>query len=359
MTALPRWAAIAFSALNLLGLGGCTTTSLLLGAAGVATDSSVTWEIVKHLHGKLTEGDPTPCAALDSVERALSPRCGEFIAGSLRSADIATSPFGACALATAARDTRLWPALPELIATGARAETCTQPASVALAQANDCPDLMAFSADVRGALASLAQSDPRAAHHDVVRWLSCPNSRAAGIDGVLSTWLTRGALDPGALTFSPLAALHPSAIGSPLAGALEARGHSAEAAFGGYVGTRPGGFEEALRNSDWAALEWWLARMPALANRVPGAQLDWLPLARVLSPGFLAQPGSRAATVGFLLARGADPRTRLPSDPSQSVITLARAIRSPLADLLAAEPPGAEPINTIATNSRALRLVGP
>ena len=34
-------------------LGGCTTTGLLLTAAGVATDTSVTWEIVKHLHAKM------------------------------------------------------------------------------------------------------------------------------------------------------------------------------------------------------------------------------------------------------------------------------------------------------------------
>jgi hypothetical protein len=358
MTSLHRWAAFLAAALGLLASGGCTTTSLLLGAAGVATDTSVAWEIVKHVHGKLTEGDPTPCVALDSVERALSPRCGEFVSGSLRSSDIVTSPFASCALATAARDTRLWPALPELLARGARAQTCVQSAIVVLAQANDCPDMMAVSADVRGALTSLTQSDPRAVHHDVVRWLSCPNSRVAGMDSVLYGWLASGALNPGTLSFSPLAALHPSAIGSPLTAALEARGHTVEAAFGGYMGQRASGFEEALRTSDWAALEWWLDRRPQLANRVPGPQLDWLPLARVLAPGFLAYPDSRADMVNLLVARGADPRTRLPSDPSQSVITLARATRSPLLDLLEAAPPGTEPVNTVAANTRALRLIG-
>ncbi len=358
MTSSPRWAAIAVIALCLLALGGCTPTSLLLGAAGVASDTSVPWAIVKHVHGKLTEGDPTPCAGLDRVERALSPRCGQYVTGSLRSSDVAASQFSPCALATAARDTRLWPALPELIAAGARPETCTQPAIVALAQANDCPDLAAVPADVRGALQNLAQSDSRAVQHDVVRWLSCPNSRAAGLDSVLGTWLANGALDPGPLSFSPLSALHPSALGSPLAVALEARGHTADAALGGYDGQRASGFEEALRTSDWVALEWWLARQPQLANRVPGPQLDWLPLARVLSPGFLAYPGSRADMVGFLVARGADPRTRLPSDPSQTVIALARMMRSPLVDMLQAAPSGAEPVNTVATNSRTLRLVG-
>jgi hypothetical protein len=360
MTFPPRWAAAAVTALGLLSLGGCTTTSLLLGAAGVASDSSMPWAIVKHVHAKLTEGDPAPCAALDSVERALSPRCGEFVAGSLRPADIASSGFSACALTTAARDTRLWPALPELIAIGARAETCTQPPLVALAQANECPNLLAASADVRGAFTGLAHSDPRSVHHDVVRWLSCPNSRAAGLDNVLNGWLAGGALDPGTLSFSPLAALHPGAIGSPLSAALEARGHRVEAAFGGYVGQRASGFEEALRHSDWAALDWWLGRAPQLANRVPGPQLDWLPLARVLAPGFLVHAEGRADMVGFLLARGADPRTRLPSDSSQSVLALARSMRSPLVALLEAAPSSStESAPTLATNSRALRLIGP
>ena len=360
MTSSPRWAAAAVVALGLLALGGCTTTSLLLGAAGVASDSSVPWAIIKHVHAKLTEGEPAPCAALDSVERALSPRCGEFVTGSLRAADIASSGFSACALTTAARDARLWPALPELIASGARAETCTQPPLVALAQANDCPDLTAVPGDVRGAFTGLAQSDPRSVHHDVVRWLSCPRSRAAGIDHVLNDWLASGALAYGALSFSPLAALHPGAIGSPLSAALEARGHSVETAFGGYVGQRASGFEAALRSSDWAALDWWLARSPQLANRVPGPQLDWLPLARVLAPGFVAHPDTRADMVGFLLARGADPRTRLPSDSSQSVVALARAMRSPLVEVLEGAPAsGLEPAPTFATNSRALRLIGP
>ena len=72
-----------------LGLfSGCTTTGLLLSAAGVATDSSVPWAIVKHVHAKLTEGDPTPCVFLNSVQRALSERCGEFVPGSLKAEDI-------------------------------------------------------------------------------------------------------------------------------------------------------------------------------------------------------------------------------------------------------------------------------
>ena len=51
-------------------LTGCTTTGIVLGVAGVATDTSVTWEIVKHIHAKATEGDPIPCMKLNSVQRA-------------------------------------------------------------------------------------------------------------------------------------------------------------------------------------------------------------------------------------------------------------------------------------------------
>ena len=359
MNRLARWAAITATAGSLFGLGGCTTTSLMLSAAGVASDTSMTWEIVKHVHAKLTEGDPVACSGLDSVERALSPRCGTFVSGSLKARDLAASPFGACALTVAARDPRLWPALPELLDVGARAQTCSQSPVVALAQANDCPSLESSSSDVRDALMTLAQNDPRAVHHDVVRWLSCPASRTAGLDGTLSVWLDNGLLEPGKLSFSPLSALHPSDIGSPISAALEARGHTADAALDGFQGERAPGFDEALRTSDWAALDWWLARMPRLANQVPNQQLGWVPLARVLTPGFLAYPASQSDLVNFLLAHGADPRARLPANPSQSVIAMARTMNSPLLGTLeaaAAQKP-AETGNIVASSNRALRLI--
>jgi len=208
-------------------------------------------------------------------------------------------------------------------------------------------------------LMSLTQIDPRTLHHDVVRWLSCPASRDAGLDATLVTWLDTGALDPGRLSFNPLAALHPSDIGSPFSAALEARGHTATTAFDGYFGARASGFEEALRSSDWNALEWWLARRPQLANRVPGPQLDWVPLARVLSPGFLSASAGQAEMVDFLLAHGANPRMRLPSNPSQSIVDLARTLRSPLLATLEAAPSGgsAAGANLVVANSRALRLI--
>lgn len=342
MTRLHRCAAAATAGLTLLLLGGCTTTSLVLGVAGIATDTSVTWEVVKHVHGKLTEGDPRPCIQLSSMDRALNPRCGEFVPGSLRTADLRSTALGECPLTVAARDVRLWPVLPELLAKGARPEHCAQAPLVALAQANDCPAMAGTSADVRRAIGSLAQADSRAVHHDVMRWLSCPQSRAAGLGTALDAWLASGALTPGALGFSPLGALHPSYLASPFAQALEAAGHRPGDAFGGYVGERSSGFEEALRTSDWAALDWWLARQPQLVNRVPprrGDQLAWLPLARVLVPSFLTYPDSRADMVGFLLARGADPAQRLPADPGQTVASLAIKLKSPLAGVLAAVAP--------------------
>ena len=358
MSVLSRWAAAAVTALGLLATSGCTTTSLLVGAAGVASDSSVAWDIVKHIHTKLTEGDPTPCSMLDSVERALSPRCGTFVAGSVREADLASSPFAACALTSAAHDARLWPALPDLIAKGARPQTCALPPAVAFAQAHECPDLSAQTPEVRSAIIGLARTDSRAVHHDVVRWLSCPASRAIGADAVLDTWVTDASLLPGTIAFNPLSALHPSAFDTPLSAALEAQGHRADVSLGSPLGVRPSGFEEALRTSDRGALEWWLARAPQLANRVPGPQLDWLPLARVMTPNFLLYPDTRAAMVDFLIAHGADPRTRLPHDPGQSVLTMARAAKSPLLGALEAAPAGAlDPSPIVAANGRALRLI--
>jgi len=177
---LPRWLALAAIVVGLAGFAGCSTTTLVLGAVGIATDTSVSWEIVKHLHGKLTEGEPVACARLDGIERALNPRCGAFVADSLKGADVGSTRLGECPLTTAARDSRLWPVLPALLAEGARPAACAEAPLVALAQANDCPALGAVPADVQTAFDTLARSDARSVHPDVVRWLSCPNSRAAG-----------------------------------------------------------------------------------------------------------------------------------------------------------------------------------
>ena len=320
-------------------LGGCTTTGMLLGAAGIASDTSVTWDIVKHLHAKATEGDATPCWRIDSVQRALNPRCGPFVAGSLLTKDLRSAALPECPLATLVRDARLWPALPEFLDKGAQPEACSRSPLVELAHQAGCPDFSGASPAVLRSMQWLAEADARAIRHDVVRMLSCPSARMAGLDAVLPRWLAQGALERGTLAFAPLGALHPDYLATPLAHALEAQGHTARDALGSFDGVQPRGFEEALRTSHWAALDWWLARAPELANRVPptqGNQLPWVPLARVLVPTFLAYPARQGETVEFLMARGANPWQKLPFDPASSVVQYARTLKSPMLPVLEA-----------------------
>ena len=331
-------------------LGGCTTTGLLLSAAGVATDTSVTWEIVKHLHAKATEGDDMPCNRLDSVQRALNVRCGAFVPGSVRTSDLQNTTLQSCPLAVAASDPRFWPALPEFIAKGASPEACARSPLVELARwaaasGQDCPDFSTASPAVLESIRWLAVADARAIHHDVVRMLSCPSAVRAGLDAPLATWLAQGDLDVGKVSFGPLGALHPDYLDTPFARALEAQGHTAREGLGGYDGVQPRGFELALRSSQWAALDWWITRVPELANRVPptqGNQLPWVPLARVLTPNFLTYPASRTEMVEFLLARGANPWQKLPYDAASSVVQYAHALKSPQLVLL--DPPVAPTI---------------
>jgi hypothetical protein len=306
--------------LSSLLTGGCTTTMVLM-----------------HVHQKLTEGDPEHCVSLNSVDRALQPRCGAFVAGSLLTKDVAAASPAACPLTLASRDARLWPVLPELLERGAQPERCEHSPVVALAQAQPCPDFAAASPASQQALRWLAVVDARAIQHDVVRMLSCPSAVAAGLHGVLDDWQALGLLPVGQLPFSPLGALHPSHLGSALAQRLEAQGHTARAALDSFDGRLAPGFVEALRTSHWAALDWWLARLPELANRVPPArpnQLPWIPLARVLTPSFMPDSAQQRHTVDYLLARGADPAQHLPHEPTQTVLSLARRLNSPLTPML-------------------------
>ena len=317
-------------------LAGCTAPALLLTAAGIATDTSVTWEVVKHVHGKLTEDDPTPCVLLNSVQRALNGRC-EFVPGSLRAADIFMSGLQACPLTAATQDARLWRALPELIDKGASYERCARSPLQDLAEVDACPNFQAASPEVLKAMVYLADNDPRSVRHDVFRMLSCRNARAVGLDQVLVGWLDRGKLQPGTLSFSPLEALDPDVLVTRFGRELQVAGHLPSAALDHYDGSLPMGFEEALRTSHWAALEWWFYELPALANRAPpsrGAQMTWVPLQRVLLPGYLANPETQADTVRFLLAHGADPHSKLPFDGGKNVIAFAAAIKSPMLALL-------------------------
>ncbi|HEY9065819.1 MAG TPA: hypothetical protein VIO33_12630 [Burkholderiaceae bacterium] len=337
-------------------LAGCSAPALLVSAAGVATDTSVSWAIVKHLHEKITEGDPVACHKLNTVQRALSGRCGAFEAGSLDAKDVAKSGLPVCPLTIAAREPRFWPVLPELLDKGAQPETCADSPLVALAQAEDCPDFDKASAPVLRSLSWLAEADARAVRHDVVRMLSCPNARRAGLDRMLAAWDDAGALNPNQLGFGVFGALHPDMLDTPLARRLEAEGHTARAGLGAYDGQLRSGFEEALRTSHWAALDWWLARAPELARSVPptqGNRQPWLPLARVLVPSFLAEPATQGQMVHYLLAHGASPRQRLPFDASQSVLAYARTLKSPMVALLEAPPEAAPPTATRLAGSSA------
>jgi hypothetical protein len=306
---------------------GCTTTMVLV-----------------HLHEKLTEGDPRPCARLNSVERALQARCGKFEAGTLVTKDVLASGLNVCPLTLAARDPKFWPVLPELLARGAQPERCEQAPLRALAQAHPCPPFETATPAQLDALRWLAQADARSVQHDVMCALSCPSARSAGLTNVLDAWLADGRLAAGQVSFSPLGALHPSQLGSPLAQRLEAQGHTARAALAAYDGKLPSGFDAALRSGDLAALDWWLARAPELVNRVPpspGAQLPWLPLARVLAPSYLPDAAQQRGVVEYLLAHGADPWHRLPHEPQRTVVSLARELKSPLLPLL--DPPRQAP----------------
>jgi hypothetical protein len=335
---------LAVCAAGAFALAGCSTTGLLLTAAGIATDTSISWEIAKHVHARLTEDDPTPCVRLNSVQRALNARC-DYVEGSIRASDLAHTGLQGCPLAAATADPRLWRVLPELLERGARADRCTRSPLVDLAQADACPEFGTASAATLKAFATLAETDPRAVRHDVFRMLGCPRARAAGLDRVLHAWLDGGMLEPGTLSFSPLSAAHPDLLVSRFGRELEVAGHLPDAALDAYEGTLAPGFEEALRTSHWAALEWWLHRVPRLVNLAPptrGAQLAWVPLQRVLLPGFLAEPATQRDMVGFLMARGADPRAKLPFDPAKTVIGYAAAIKSPMLAVL--DPPAPAPL---------------
>jgi len=320
-----------------VALAGCTAPAVIIGAIGVATDTSVTWSIAKHVHDKWVEGGPVPCYYLNSVERALAPHCLPYQPGLMKAADLAaTNRLPMCSLAMAARDKRLWPALPELIAKGQKPDDCSHSPLVELAQADACPDFTAASPEVRESLLWLAQ-DRHAIHHDVVRMLSCPSARAAGFDQVVARWVAQGRMPAGRIGFSPLSALHPDVLNTPLAAQLEASGHSVRVALDPYDGKLRPGFEEAFRSGNFQALDWWLARAPELANRVParqGDQLPWVPLAKTLGNGWLDQQSQQQAMVEFLLARGANPGYRLPYQPSMTVLGMAREMNSPMVPLL-------------------------
>ncbi|WP_280153571.1 hypothetical protein [Piscinibacter sp. XHJ-5] len=324
-------------------LSGCAATSVLTFAYEQANEGQcisagcASMAMLKHAIDKATEGDPTPCHKLNSVERAIEGRCGPYQPGSLLTKDVTASGLPQCPLTLAAREARTWPVLPELLAKGAVPETCHVAPLVALAQATPCPDFTRATAESLTALRWLAEADARSIDHDVVRMLSCPSAREAGLSSALEGWLAQGQLPARGLSFGVLGALHPGYLDSDFARALEAQGHTARASLGAYAGTLPGGFDLALRSGDRAALDWWFLRAPDLANRVPSRQanqLPWVPLARVITPAYLAQPERQGEMVSYLISRGADPSRSLPHDPAHSVVSYARQLKSPSLALL-------------------------
>jgi len=336
-------AAAAFAAL----LSGCAATSVLTFAYERANEGEcvsagcAATAVLSYAIDKANEGEPTPCYKLNSVERAMNARCGVYQAGSLSTKDVTASGLPRCPLALAARDAALWPMLPELLTKGAMPEACDQPPLVALAGATPCPDFASASPASLQALRWLAEADTRTVHHDVVRMLSCPSARAVGLDNVLDRWLAQGQLPSRGLTFGVLSALHPDALDSRFARALEAQGHRARDGLGAYTGQLPSGFDVALRESNEAALDWWFDRVPELANRVPprqGNQLAWIPLVRVLTPTYLAKPDTQPQLVAFLMSRGADPSKSLPHDPGRNVLSYAQQVNSPSLALLEMPP---------------------
>jgi hypothetical protein len=175
---------------------------------------------------------------------------------------------------------------------------------------------------------------------------------------LIDRWMAQDQLPVSGLSFSPLSALHPDHLNSPLAMALQAQGHTVQAALMAQDGKLPAGFEAALRASHWQALDWWLARRPDLARSVPpakGTQLPWLPLARVLVPQFLEQSDTQSDMLNFLMARGASPLQLLPADNGKTVLSYAAELKSPMAGLLATAP--ASPASATLAGDDASTLV--
>jgi hypothetical protein len=65
-----------------------------------------------------------------------------------------------------------------------------------------------------------------------------------------------------------------------------------------------------------------------------GGELAWVPLARVLRDGYLADPATQRPLVELLLANGASPSQRLPYEPDLTVLGYAVRTGHPLRALL-------------------------
>lgn len=278
------------------------------------------------------------CSDMHSVERGLSERCGEYVPGRFAAADVNRAAPEECPLTVATAEPRRWRMLPELVEKGARAERCTTSPLTALMQqpATRLENALRSATKPQiDALAWIANHDERAIQPAVVQWLSSPAARTAGLDNVLLAWVDKGLLDPRKTGFEPLAWLHPSALSTPLSTAFVVRGQRAEVA----IRSNPGALEEALRSGDLAALDWWFARVPGLANLVVDnreLRVNWRPLAYVSTPGVIPDAKLRQQVTRHLLSRGADPSATLPHQPGVTVLAQAQRMSPDLAPVMQA-----------------------
>jgi hypothetical protein len=309
---LIRWTALALALPVLGGLSGCITTAIILASQ---------IEL------------PPSCASLTSVERALTARCGAYKSGEILTKDVNIPVRSECALTNFARNPATWHGLPELLAKGAKPEGCNKAPLLAMAEREACPDFSAMSADTRNAVRWLAMADAASVSAPVMGMLSCPSARQAGLADVIPAWVAQRALDPSTVRFSPLSALHSSSLREPWVALIIGAGHQPQQA----AELDASGFERALASGDVAALQWWTQHAPSLVHRVPSKGVGytaWLPLARVMTPGFAPSDAVRSAGAEFLVARGANPQAALPHDRGETVLSYTQRVQPQLAHLL-------------------------
>jgi hypothetical protein len=274
---------------------------------------------------------PPACSSLSTVEQALTPRCGGYKTGMLVTKDVNTPFRSDCPLTKFASQSGLWNGLPELIAKGAKPEHCNRAPLVAMADVQACPDFAAMPAPTLAAVRWLAVGDAQSVSAPVLHMLSCPSAKQAGLSDVITTWVAQQSLSPSQVRFSPLSALHPSSLREPWVALLLAGGHKAALA----AEQDASAYEHALREGDVPTLQWWTQQAPQLVHRVPAkgvGYVPWLPLARLMTPGFAASDAARQRSLDFLLASGAKPGATLPHDRTETVLSYTRRVQPQLAE---------------------------
>lgn len=309
------WARMALAsagALVSLALQGCITTAVII----------------------MSQIDlPPSCHSLSTPEQATLARCGGYKPGELLTKDVNTAFASACPLTNFARSQATWNGLPELIALGADPALCSQAPLQAMAEVQACPDFAALSPDVPEAVRWLARNDPHSVSGPVLHMLTCPGARQAGLTPLVQEWLSDGRLAPHRVDFSALSSVHPASLNDPWVDTLLVTGHAVRTA----VAMDATGYERALATGDVATLRWWTQRAPELVHRVPAhgaSHLPWVPLARIMAPGFTPDDAACEASARFLLAQGADPKAVLPEDRGQTVLDHTARVRPSLLALL-------------------------